>query len=118
MKRLIGCAVALACLSVPAFAANHSETVMVPQAVTVAGTQLPAGHYKVTWSDSGSTVQVTLKQQDVHTPATATVAAKLVQQNNDHNAVLINSQGGVVTLEQIQLDHVNLILSSGPASGE
>ncbi|HUY95733.1 MAG TPA: hypothetical protein VMU71_10555 [Terracidiphilus sp.] len=118
MKRLIGCAVALACFSVPAFAASHSQSVTMPQAVTVAGTQLPAGHYKVTWSDSGSTVQVSLKQQDVRTPATATVAAKLVQQNNDHTAVVINSQDGVVTLEQIQLDHVNLVLSSGPASGE
>lgn len=118
MKGLFGCVLVLACLAVPAFAASHSQSVMVPEAITVAGTQLPAGHYKVSWTGSGSDVQVTLKQEGVHTPATATTSAKLVDQNNSRSAVLINRQGGVNILEQIQLNHVNLVLSPGPSSGQ
>ncbi len=118
MKRLCAFAVVLAFISVPAFAASHSQSVTMPEAVTVAGAQLPAGQYKVTWTGAGPTVQVTLKQQDARTPATATVQAKLVEQKNDYTAVTINNQGGAKTVQLIQLNHVNLILSSSPSSGQ
>jgi curli biogenesis system outer membrane secretion channel CsgG len=118
MKRLFACAFVLALASIPAFAAKNSQSVTVPEAVSVGSTQLPAGQYKVTWTGSGSSVQVTFKQQDVRTPATATVQAKLVSQNHDHAAVTINSQGGVNSIEQIQLNHVSLLLGSGPAPGQ
>lgn len=117
MKRLLGFAFVVTLLSVPAFAKN-SQSVSVPEAVTVGAAHLPAGQYKVTWTGSGSSVQVTLKQQDVHTPATATIQAKLVEQNNDHASVTINSEGGVNTLQEIQLNHVNLEISSSPAPGQ
>ena len=118
MKRFLSFSVVLAFLSIPAFAASHSQSVSVPEAVNVAGTQLPAGQYKVTWTGTGPTVQVTLKQQDVRTPATATVQAKLVEQKNDYAAVTINSKGGADTLQTIQLNHVNLLFSSSPSSGQ
>lgn len=118
MKRLFTCAFVLTLASIPAFAARNSQSVTVPEAVTIGSAQLPAGQYKVTWTGSGSSVQVTFKQEDVHTPATATVQAKLVSENHDHAAVTINSQSGVKTIEQIQLNHVSLILGSGPSSGQ
>ena len=118
MKRFLAFVFALALFSIPSYAAKNSQSVTVPQAVTVAGTQLPAGQYKVTWTGTGSSVQVTLKQQDVSTPATATTQAKLVEQKNDRAAVTINSKGGVNIIEQIQLNHVNLVLTSGPSSGQ
>lgn len=117
MKRLLGLVCVVTLLSIPAFAKN-SQSVSVPEAVTVGSTQLPAGQYKVTWTGSGSNVQVTLKQQDVRTPATATVQAKLVEQNNDNVSLTTNVQGGVNTLQQIELKHVSLVLSSSPSSGQ
>ena len=117
MKRLIGLAFVFTLLSVPAFAKN-SQTVLVPKDVTVGSTHLPAGQYKVTWTGTGSSVQVTLKQEDVHAPATATVQAKLVEQNNGTASVTIDTQGEVNTLELIQLKHVNLVLSTSPAPGQ
>lgn len=118
MKRLLSFAAVLAIASIPAFAATHSQSVDVPDTVTVAGTQLPAGHYKVTWTGSGSSVQVTLKQQDVKPAATATVQAKLVEQNNNRAAVTIDNRSGVKVIQLIQLNHVNLLLSSEPAPGQ
>ncbi len=118
MKRLISFSVVLAFLAAPAFAASHSQSVDVPQAVTVAGAQLPAGHYKVTWTGSGPSVQVTLKQLDVRGPATATVQAKLVEHNNGRASVTLDKTAGVNIIELIQLDHVNLVLSPSPSSGQ
>lgn len=118
MKRTFAFAIVLAIISVPAFAASHSQSVTMPETVAVAGTQLPAGQYKVTWTGSGSSVHVTLRQQGVHTPATATTQARLVNQNNGYAAVTTDTKAGVNTLEQIQLDHVDLVLSSGPSSGQ
>ena len=118
MKRLFASAIVLSFLSVPAFAARHSQSVMVPETVAVAGTQLPAGQYKVTWTGSGPSVQVTLKQQGVHTPATATVQARLVNQDNGYNAVTTDAKSGVNTLVQIQLNHVDLVLAPAPHPGQ
>jgi hypothetical protein len=118
MKRLFGFAFVLALISVPAFAAKNSQSVTVPENVTVGSAQLPAGDYKVSWTGTGNSVQVTLKQQGVHTPATATVPAKLVEENHDQQSLIINSQSGARTLDSIQLKHVSLVLTSGPASGQ
>lgn len=118
MKRFFGFAFMLALFSIPAFAAKNSQTVQLADTVSVAGTQLPAGEYKVSWTGTGPTVQVTLKQTDVRNGATASCSAKLVQQNHDRPALAINSQGGVKTLESIDLSHVSLVLSGSPAAGQ
>ena len=118
MKRLFAFTFVLALASMPAFAAKNSQSVTVPEAVSVGSMQLPAGNYKVTWTGSGSSVQVTLKQQDVRTPATVTTQAKLVSENHSRAAVTINSQGGAKTIELIQLNHVSLLLGSTPSSGQ
>jgi hypothetical protein len=116
MKRHFGYALILAALSTPAFAAKNSQTVTVPQAVTVGSTQLPAGNYKVAWTGTGSNVQVTFTQQDAAHPATGTVTARLVDEKHDHTAVTINSTGGVNTIQNVQLNKVSLVLAGASAS--
>ena len=118
MKRLSYCALILALLSAPAFAAKNSQSVSFPDAVTVGSTQLPAGDYKVTWDGTGSNVQVTLQQQGVSHPATTTVAAKVVEQKHDRGGYLIDSKGGVNTLETLQFSKFDVVLAGASAHGE
>ena len=118
MKRLSYCALILALLSAPAFAAKNSQSVNFPDAVTVGSTQLPAGDYKVTWDGTGSNVQVTLQQTGTSHPATATVAAKVVQQKHERSGYLIDSKGGVNTLETLQFSKFDVVLAGASAHGE
>ncbi len=114
MKRFFGLAMILALFSAPAFAGN-SQTVSIPATVNIGSTQLPAGDYKVTWTGSGSNVQVTLTQDK---KTVATVQANAVEQKNDHTGVTTQSQGGVPVLQSIQLSSVNLVLEGAASSGQ
>lgn len=118
MKRLSYCALILALLSAPAFAAKNTQTVNFPDAVKVGASQLPAGDYKVSWDGTGSNVQVTLEQKGVHHPATATVTAKVEQSKNNHNGFILNSQGGANTIETMQFTKYNLTFTPAPAQGQ
>ncbi len=118
MKRLSYCALILALLSVPAFAAKNSQTVNFSDAVTVGSTQLPAGEYKVTWDGTGSSVQVTLEQKGKSHPATATVAAKVVDTKNGRSGFTIDSKGGVNTVKTIQFSKFDMDLTGSTAHGE
>jgi hypothetical protein len=118
MKRVLGCALILGLLSVPGFAASNSKNVNFPEKLTVGTTQLPAGDYKVTWTGTGPTVQVSLEQKNVTHPLTATVPAQLVEVQNGHTGLTINNNNGVSTLEQIQLNKINLVLAGAPAQGQ
>ena len=115
MKRLFGFALILALFSVPALAGNKSQSVNVPAAVKVGSTELPAGDYKVTWTGSGSSVQVSLAQDK---KTLVTVPAKAVEQKNNHTGVTTNNQGGVSVLQSIQLGSVSLVLEDAPTSGQ
>ena len=118
MKRLSYCALILAFLSIPAFAAKNSQTVSFSDAVTVGSTQLPAGEYKVTWDGTGSSVQVTLEQKGTSHPKSATVAAKVVEQKNDRIGFRIDTKGGVNTLKAIQFSKFDVDLTGATAHGE
>ncbi|HWG19325.1 MAG TPA: hypothetical protein VG225_02270 [Terracidiphilus sp.] len=118
MKRLLGYAILLAAFSVPAFAAKNSQSVTLSTPVTVGATQLPAGDYKVSWTGTGSSVQVTLEQKGTQHPATVTVAAKLVEAKNAHVQLTTSTQAGVNTLQTIDLNHVSLVFGSAPSSGQ
>ncbi|HEY2146694.1 MAG TPA: hypothetical protein VGH32_02075 [Pirellulales bacterium] len=118
MKRLSYCALILALLSAPAFAAKNSQSVNFPDAITVGSTQLPAGDYKVSWDGTGANVQVTLEQKGVSHPATATVAAKVVEQKNNRNGYLVDSKGGVNMLETLQFSKFDVVLAGASAHGE
>jgi hypothetical protein len=118
VKRLSYCALILALLSVPAFAAKNSQTVNFADAVKVGSTQLPAGDYKVSWDGTGSNVQVTLEQKGVSHPATATATAKIVEQKNSHNSFTLDTQGGVNTVETLQFAKYNVVFAGAPAPGQ
>lgn len=118
MKRVFGCALILGLLSIPAFAAKNSQNINFPEKLTVGAAQLPAGDYKVTWTGTGPTVQVTLVQKDVAHPQAATVAAKLEDIKNGHTGLTIDNQGGASVLQIIQLNKINLVLGSAPAQGQ
>lgn len=118
MKRILGCALILGLLSVPGFAASNSKNVNFPQNLTVGTTQLPAGDYKVSWTGTGPTVQVSFVQKGAYHPLTTTIPAKLVDVSNGHTGLTIDSKNGVSTLQMIQLDKLNLVLGDAPAQGQ
>jgi hypothetical protein len=107
MKRMFGLALACILLSVSALAAGNSQKVKFPAAVQVGSTQLPAGDYKVTWTGTGSSVQVTLAQKGI---ASVTVPAKAVQQKNNHVGISTDTKNGKEVLQVILLSNVKLIL--------
>ncbi|HEX3892109.1 MAG TPA: hypothetical protein VHW46_06020 [Terracidiphilus sp.] len=115
MKRFFGFALIVASLAIPAFAAKNSQSITLTDAVKVGSTQLPAGAYKLTWTGTGSSVQLTIADKGKNT---VTVPAKIVDSKNGHVAVLTNTVGGASVLESIQLDNLSLVLTGATASGE
>ena len=118
MKRFSYCALILALLSAPAFAAKNTQTVNFSDAVKVGSSQLPAGDYKVSWDGTGSNIQVTLEQKGVSHPATATVTAKIEPSKNTRNGFILNTQGGANTIETLQFTKYNVIFTPAPAQGQ
>jgi hypothetical protein len=114
MKRFVGYAAILALLSAPAFAAKNSSTVIIPEAVTVGTTQLPAAQYHVSWTGTGSSAQVTL----TNGKSTVTIPAKVVDQKNPVSSVLTETKGGSNVLEGINLNNVTLVFTPSPSSGQ
>lgn len=118
MKRLLGCALILGLSSIPGFAASNSKTVTLPETMTVGTKQLPPGDYKVTWTGTGPSVQVTFVQKGAYHPLTETVPAKLVDAKDGHTGLTIQNKNGVETLQAIQLNKINLVLGDAPAQGQ
>ncbi len=114
MKRLFGCAIMVALLSAPAFAAKNTETLTIAEPVTVGSTQLPAADYKVMWTGLGPNGQVTL----VHGATRVTVPAKVTEQKNNGNSILTDNKNGANALEAIYLNKVSLVLTGGPVGGQ
>jgi hypothetical protein len=106
MKRFLGMMFVCTLLAIPSFAAKNSQTVTIPAAVQVGSTTLPAGDYKVTWTGSGATAQVTLAKKGA-TPVT--VPAQVVEQKNNHSGVSINTESGKGVLKAIFLNNINLV---------
>jgi opacity protein-like surface antigen len=116
MKRFFLYALMLVLFTAPAFAAKNSQSVSISQAVTVGSTQLPAGEYKVSWTGTGTDVQVTISRSGI---APVTVPAKLVESKHSQNGYMVNRQGGVDQLETLQLNKVSLVLQkTTTASGQ
>jgi hypothetical protein len=107
MKRIFGFVLACTLLSIPALAASNSQTVNLPSAVQVGSTQLPAGDYKVTWTGTSDSAQVTFTKKGV---PPVTVPAKVVKQKHDHTGVTTNTNGDKDVLQVILLDSVSLVL--------
>jgi hypothetical protein len=114
MKRLLGYAAMLALVSAPAFAAKNSDKITLSQPVTIGTTKLPAADYKVTWTGTGSSAQVTL----ANSKSTVTLPAKVVDQKNNVNSVLTNTKDGVSILEGINLNKVTVVFTPSTNSGQ
>lgn len=109
MKRIIGFAIVLGTLCLPAFAAKNSKTVDIGETVMVGSKKLPAGHYQVSWIGTGSKVQVTISQRGRDS---VTVPAKMVAGNNDEVGIVTDKAGSANVLRSILLNHFTLKLKS------
>jgi hypothetical protein len=87
-------------------AGKNSATVNIREKVTVGATTLPAGEYKVSWSDAG---QVTFAQGKT---TVATVPAKVSAGENSQVSVLTDTQGSSKVLSGSRLKSANLTFGS------
>ena len=86
----------LGLISLTGFAADNTKaTITLSQPATIGSTQLAPGQYKMTWSGTGSDVQVKLSQGK---KTVATVPARVVEQRSGLNspAVLTDSKTGAL----------------------
>jgi opacity protein-like surface antigen len=113
MKRLLVFAVMFALFSAPAFAARNSQTMTVPVAIKAGSTELTPGDYNVTWTGSGSNVQVTFAR---NRKVIVTLPAKEVDQTNKNEGFDTSNQGGVEILQSIRMKNMSLVLESSTAS--
>lgn len=119
MKRFLAFAIFLVSFSAFAFAAaKNTQSVNLPENVTVGSAQLPAGDYKLSWTGTGSTVQVTLEQKGVKKPITTTVPAKLVDQKRPVNSLVIDHKDGANKLQVLQFTKFSLLFADTPAQGQ
>ena len=117
MKRLLYAVAILSLISIPAFAAKNSQTVNIPEKVTVGNTQLEAGDYKVTWSGTGANVQVTLVEKDKYSPKPVTVTAKAEDAAQSQTGFTVERQGNVSKLSSLKVGKTTLIFDTS-ASGQ
>jgi hypothetical protein len=90
---------------------KNSATVNIREKVTVGSTTLPAGEYKVSWTDAG---QVTFAQGKT---TIATVPAKVSAQENSQVSVLTDTQGSATVLSELRLKTASLTFGSEAKSG-
>jgi hypothetical protein len=114
MKRTLGLALMLAIVSIPSFAAKNSDNLTISDKVTVGSTQLPPASYKVTWTGTGSDVQVTIS----NSKTSVTVPAKLADAKNGNTSILTDSKNGATVVQAIYLNKVTLTLANAPAMGQ
>jgi hypothetical protein len=115
MKRFFGYAIILSSLAIPALAAKNSQSVTFSAPVKIGTTQIAAGEYKVSWTVTGSAVQVTIEQRGV---SPVTVPAQLTEAKNGHTAVHTNSASGANVLDSIDFDKLTLKFAGAAHSGE
>jgi hypothetical protein len=107
-------------LLIPAMAfakPKDSANIDLSQPVTVAGTQLAPGQYKVTWEGAGSDVKVSFTEGK---KTLATAPAKLVSNTTDlDNAIETNTAADNTTLlRAIDLKHITIRFeNAAPGAG-
>lgn len=94
---------------------KDSEYITLSDPVTVAGTLLKAGDYRVSWDGTGPTVQVTFKRGDkvlVTTPAT------LVNETSPYDgAIQMKTDANVMILQGIQWKQKALVFNQTASGG-
>jgi hypothetical protein len=111
MKRFAGIVSVLVLFAAPMFGSSSKkpQTVVIPEAVQVGSTKLPAGTYKLAWTGTGQEVQATLTLAG---KTVVTFAAKAIETKNGHPGVDVYTHAGVASLKAILLDKVNLEIES------
>jgi hypothetical protein len=118
MKRLLLAATILALFSVPAFAGGKTQrqTVIFPSAITVGTTHFLPGDCKVSWEDTGTTVQVTLTQKG--NDLAITLPATVVKGEYPHGSLVMTQGEGGHILNAIQFRHFSLVLEAAEVASE
>jgi hypothetical protein len=114
MKRFFGFALLLVLFAVPAFAGSKTQKVTIGTPVQVGSTKVAAGIYDLTYTGTGSNVQVTLtknRKTVVTFPATAAAG-------NSQPGMETLSRGGVDSLLILHLDKISFTVASAPQSGQ
>lgn len=91
-------------MSLSAFAASKSETVILYGDTQVNGKTLPAGEYTVKCAPSGSNTQVTFLKNGKEV-ATANGQVKQLASKPDHNQVVTQDSGSTRTISEIDFSH-------------
>jgi hypothetical protein len=115
MKAIFGLFLAVGLAAVPAYAARNSDVIHLTSPVKVGSTQLATGNYTVTWTGTGSNVQLTFEQRG---SSPVTIAAKLTEEKHDRTGVTTDSSTGAPVLKEIELRHVTLSVVSQPSVGQ
>jgi hypothetical protein len=102
-------------LATSAFAANRG-TVQVSQAVTVAGTQLAPGEYKLVWEGSGPNVDLKFMQGGRVVATTPARVIDLKQAPYGDEAVVNKSADGSASLAEIRMSGKRYALQIGNES--
>ncbi len=114
MKRQFAFLPMMVLFATSAFAGGKPQTVSIPTNVQIGSTRLPAGEYKLTWTGSGPSVQVTLTQR---AKPPITFAAKAVNEKGTP-CVETHAQGGVDVLDTIHLSEVTFSLDGVSQAGQ
>jgi hypothetical protein len=118
MKGLLYAAATLALLSVPAFAGakTQRQTITFSNPVTVGTASFVPGDCRVSWDDTGDTVQVTLTQKA--NDASVTVPAKVVKGDFPHRSLVLTTKDAGQVLTAIQFNHYSLVLNGTEMASE
>jgi plasmid replication initiation protein len=109
MKIIAAVTLILASLSIPAFAAKNAQSITLMTTTKIASTQLSAGDYKVSWTGSGSAVQVTFTQKG---KTVATISATAVPAKNPSMMLEFNTVNGVNVLNAIDMEKLKLVFTN------
>jgi len=115
MKSFLRIALIAGLAVAPAYAAKNSEVVSFSSPVKVGSTQFAPGSVTVTWTGTGSNVQLTLVQKGA---SPVTIPAKLVEEKHDRPSVITDARTGVAVLETIELKHIKLSVEGATSAGQ
>ncbi len=105
--------VVLVLLSVSGWASDKMKAnIKIDQAVHIGSTQLAAGEYKLTWTESGSNGEVTFSQGK---KVIATVPAQITEQPSGYERPALNIDSLSNSLTGVQLPKVSLSFTNAAA---
>ena len=111
MKRILGLSLLLALFSLPLLAAKNSQVFTLSSDVRVGDTQLPRGHWYVTWTEpTASVVQLTIKTEDK--TKTVTVPARIIEEKQSEPGVGTSVVNGVTYVQELHTTKARFIIQS------